>query len=57
MCKRLDQKMRFVEEIKNNIRKINFEALVLALYCYYRDNVKNGPLSKNLLQRKQQHGP
>ena len=31
-------------------------ALVLALRCYYEDNVKYGHLSKELFQRKQQYG-
>ena len=31
-------------------------ALILALHCYCGDNVKNGLLSKHLLQRKRQYG-
>ena len=31
-------------------------ALILALPCYCGDNVKNGLLSKHLLQRKRQYG-
>ena len=35
----------------------NFKALILAFYCYYcRDNIKYGLFSRNLFQRKQQHG-
>ena len=51
-----DHKTKLVEEIKRNIRQSYFKALVLALYYYCGDNVKYGLLSKNLLQRKQQHG-
>lgn len=47
---------KIVEEIKKNIRQHNFKAMVLALYQYCGDNVKYGLLSKNLFQRKQQHG-
>ena len=55
-CKRCDHNIKLIEEIKNNIRQSNFEALVLTLYCYCGDNVKYRLLSKNLFQKKQQHG-
>ena len=48
--------IKLVEEIKKNIGQPDFKALVLALYYYCWDNVKYGLLSKNLFQRKQQHG-
>ena len=31
-------------------------ALILVLHCYCGDNVKYGPLSKHLFQRKRQYG-
>ena len=55
-CKRHDHKIKLFEEIKRNIRQHDFKALVLALYCYCRDKVIYGHLSKNLFQRKEQHG-
>ena len=37
--------------------KLYFVTSVLAiLYCYYRDEVINRPLSKHFFQRTQQHG-
>ena len=55
-CKRRDRKIKLFEEIKKNMQQPNFKALVLALYYYCGDKVKYGLLSKNLFQRKQQHG-
>ena len=55
-CKIRDHKIKLFEEIKKNIRQPDFKALVLALCYYCGDKVKNGLLSKNLFQRKQQHG-
>ena len=35
--------------------KLYFWSLLLALYCYCRENVKYGPFSKHFLQRTQEH--
>ena len=48
-------KIKLFEEIKKNIRHPNLKALALALHYYFGDNVKYRLLSKNLIQRKQQH--
>ena len=50
-CKPKEQKIKFVEEIKNNIGHPNFETLVLVLYRHCGDNIEYGLLSKNLFQR------
>ena len=44
-------KVKLVEEIRNNIWQRNFEALILAWYCFCGENV-NGLLSGNLFQIK-----
>ena len=45
-CKRRNHKIKLVEEIKKNIRQLNFKVLVLELYCFCVDNVKYRLLSK-----------
>ena len=55
-CKRRDHKVKLFEEIKKSIRQPDFKVLILPLYYYCGDKVKYGLLSKNLFQRKQQHG-
>ena len=54
--KRRDLKIKLSEEMKKDMRQPDFKALVLALYYYCGDKVKYGLLSKNVFQRKQQHG-
>ena len=55
-CKRRDHKIKLFEEIKKNMRQPDFKALILALHYYCGDKVKYRFLSKNLFQRKKQHG-
>ena len=52
-CKIRDQKIKLVEESKNNIQQPNLETLVLAWHCYYGEHVKHGLISKHLCRRKQ----
>ena len=55
-CKRRDHKIKLYEKIKKNIQQPDFKTLVLALHYYCGDKVKYGLHSKNLFQRKQEHG-
>ena len=48
-------KLKLVAKFKKHYW-LNFEALVLALYCFCGDNTKYRFLSKHWVQRKQQHG-
>ena len=43
-------------KFKYGIQELYIGTLVLALYCYCGDNVKNGLPSKHSFQRKQQYG-
>ena len=64
------QKIKRVKIVKKSATKVfevcisivydgslgTYLALVLALYCYCRDDVKYGLLSRHLFQRKWQYG-
>ena len=52
-CKIRDQKIKLVEEYKNNMQQPNLEILVLRLHCCCGEHVKHGLISKHLCRRKQ----
>ena len=52
-CKIRDQKIKLVEESKNNMQQPNLEILVLRLHCCCGEHVKHGLISKHLCRRKQ----
>ena len=56
--KNQNEKIKLVEEFKNNILQPNFETLVifLTLYCCCGENLKYELLSKTCSKRKQEHG-